>query len=74
MLAGWLRAIRLGEYLFSVREVLYFLATLWLFQVHFPVHLPCYDLPPLGLASFLVKVEVSLGRVTGGVYAFQDQF
>lgn len=25
-----------------------FLATFQLFQVHLPVHLPCYDLSPLG--------------------------
>ena len=33
--------------LLSVREMLYCLSYALVNQVHLPVHLPCYDLPPL---------------------------
>ena len=42
--SGW---FELHEHLLGVREVLYYLATPCVIQVHLPVHLPCYDLPPL---------------------------
>lgn len=29
------------------------LAMSWFFQVHLPVHLPCYDLPPLYYSGVL---------------------
>ena len=38
---------------------------LWFFQVHLPVHLPCYDLPPLWLFILLGIVCVEIGESDG---------
>ena len=43
----------LHGHLLGVREVLYYLATPCVVQVHLPVHLPCYDLPPLCPFDFI---------------------
>lgn len=43
------------------------------YQVHFPVHLPCYDLPLLKCDVWLGTNKVLSKRVTGGVYASQSR-
>ena len=48
--SGW---SELHGHLLGVREVLCYLATLCVIQVHLPVHLPCYDLPPLCPFGFI---------------------
>lgn len=48
--SGW---FELHGHLLGVREVLYYLATPCVVQVHLPVHLPCYDLPPLCPFGFI---------------------
>lgn len=41
-------------------------------QAHFPVRLPCYDLPHLVVyVGYYIFCYVVLRRVTGGVYMFQ---
>lgn len=53
--------------LLSVRETLCCLATPWMFfQAHLPVRLPCYDLPPLeGAYYLLVIIDVRSGEGDG---------
>lgn len=53
----------------------YYLTTSWFVQVHLPVHLPCYDLPPLYYVPRVITYRVLLlERVTGGVCALQGRF
>ena len=76
---GWASFLGSGRselhgHLLGVREVLCYLATLCIFQVHLPVHLPCYDLPPLYPVGIICLLGAGSGRVTGGVCALKGQF
>lgn len=60
--SGW---SELHGHLLGVREVLCYLATLCVIQVHLPVHLPCYDLPPLYPLGGIGLGWVGLGESDG---------
>ena len=57
--------LELHGHFLGVREVLYYLATPCVIQVHLPVHLPCYDLPPLYPFGFIWCVYVGFGESDG---------